>query len=61
MCGTDCSETYDAATQVTLVARASQGFVFAGWSGACSGASRTCTVTMNQPVSVGATFVRRQP
>jgi uncharacterized repeat protein (TIGR02543 family) len=61
MCGTDCSETYDAATQVTLVARASQGFVFAGWSGACSGTSRTCTVTMNQAVSVGATFVRRQP
>ena len=60
-CGPDCSETYDAGTPVTLFARASQDSVFAGWSGACSGASQTCTVTMNEAVSVRATFVRRQP
>ena len=61
MCGSDCSETYDSGTPVTLFARASQGSVFAGWSGACSGASQTCTVTMSDAVSVRAAFVRRQP
>jgi Tol biopolymer transport system component len=60
-CGADCSETYDAGTRVTLVARAAQGSVFAGWSGACAGTSRTCTVTMNDAVSVRAAFVRREP
>jgi Tol biopolymer transport system component len=60
-CGPDCSETYSASTRVTLVARASQGFVFAGWSGACSGTAQTCTVTMNQAASVRAAFVRPQP
>jgi Tol biopolymer transport system component len=58
-CGTDCSETYDAGTRVTLVARAAQGSVFAGWTGACTGAAQTCTVTMNDAVSVNAVFGRR--
>src|SRR5207302_3583197 len=33
-----------------------QGFVFAGWSGACSGTSTTCKVTVNAAEAIRATF-----
>lgn len=37
------------------------GFKFAGWSGACSGDSPTCTISPGQPTTtVGATFVTAQ-
>lgn len=58
-CGTDCAETYDAGTKVTLVARAAQGSVFAGWSGACTGTAKRCTVTMNEAAAVKAIFALR--
>jgi PKD repeat protein len=57
-CGSDCSETYAAGTLVTLSARASRGSLFTGWSGACSGVSTTCVVTMNAAKGVTATFTR---
>jgi hypothetical protein len=57
-CGTDCTETYTAGTQVTLTASMGTGAKFAGWSGACTGTSTTCLVTMDAARSVTATFSR---
>jgi hypothetical protein len=54
-CGTDCSETYAAATAVSLVATPNRLSTFAGWSGACTGVG-TCQVVMNDDTSVTATF-----
>ena len=55
-CGSDCTETYDAVTGVTLTATPEGGSTFAGWGGACTGSSTTCTLTMNASKSVTATF-----
>jgi len=43
---------------LTLTATAASGSVFVRWSGACAGPARVCNVTMNQDVSVTATFAR---
>lgn len=65
-CGSTCTATYPAATQVTLTAQPDQatGGTFGGWSGGgCTGASTTCTITMDATKTVTATFaapVRRQ-
>ncbi|MCW8965455.1 MAG: hypothetical protein OQK82_02025 [Candidatus Pacearchaeota archaeon] len=54
-CGSDCSQTYNNGTSVTLYANPSSGYQFAGWSGACSGTG-PCTVSMNSNKSVTANF-----
>lgn len=54
-CLVTCSASYSAGTLVTLTAAASEGSVFAGWSGACAGTG-VCQVTMSQARSVTATF-----
>jgi Divergent InlB B-repeat domain len=55
-CGSDCSETYDYNTSVTLKAAAASGSTFTGWSGSgCSGTG-TCMVTMDAAKSVTADF-----
>jgi uncharacterized repeat protein (TIGR02543 family) len=54
-CGSDCSETYDYNTQVTLTATPATGSVFGGWGGACTGTD-PCVVTMDQARSVTANF-----
>jgi hypothetical protein len=59
-CGASCDSTaasFDAPTLVTLTAIPASGSLFAGWSGACGGAGRTCQVAMSQAWSVTATFV----
>jgi hypothetical protein len=58
-CGSDCSEIYEFGTGVTLTATPSGGAAFAGWSGACTGSSSTCTLEMNGPKSVTATFTNK--
>ncbi len=55
-CGSDCTQSYNDGTSVTLTASPAAGSAFTGWSGACSG-SGTCTVTMSEARSVTATFV----
>jgi len=55
-CGTDCSESYDQNTSVTLTAAAFSDARFIGWSGACSGTNTTCTVVMDQNKTVTAQF-----
>ncbi len=55
-CCSDCSENYSSGTPVTLTASASEGNTFNGWSGSCTGANTTCTVSMTQARSVTATF-----
>ena len=51
--------TFSAGTAVTLTATANANSTFTGWSGACSGTSTTCQVTMNSNTSVGAAFTLR--
>ena len=55
-CGGDCNEPYDSGTVVTLVATPADGYIFSGWSGACSGTAGICTVTMSAARNVTATF-----
>lgn len=58
-CGTDCSESYNTGTVVTLSATPATGSTFAGWSGSCTGTG-TCSVTMSAAKSVTATFTTTQ-
>jgi hypothetical protein len=56
-CGSDCSETYDYNTSVTLTAAADTGSTFTDWSGyTCPGTS-TCTVLIDAAKSVTSNFV----
>ena len=57
-CGTDCSESYDKNTVVTLTATPVSGYAFSSWSGACTNTSNTCTVTMDDSKTVTANFVK---
>jgi uncharacterized repeat protein (TIGR02543 family) len=54
-CPNDCSTTVASGSTVVLAATPDPGYVFAGWSGACTGTS-TCVVSMNGDQAVTATF-----
>lgn len=56
-CSANCSVGFDNDKQVSLTATAAANYVFSGWSGACTGASNSCSVTMSQARSVKANFV----
>jgi hypothetical protein len=56
-CPSTCGAGFAGGTPVTLTATPASGWSFSGWGGACSG-SAGCTVTMNSPQSVSATFVQ---
>ena len=55
-CGTDCAYEFDDGTEVTLTAVAEPGSSFYGWSGACTGTEKTCTVVMDEDTAVTAAF-----
>lgn len=55
-----CAETATFGTSVTLTAVADAQSNFAGWAGACTGTSTTCTTSLTAIRNVSATFTRRQ-
>ncbi len=55
-CGSTCSHSFNYDTAVTLTAHPAAGYVLAGWSGACSGTSVTCHISMTAARTVTATF-----
>jgi uncharacterized repeat protein (TIGR02543 family) len=64
ICGlgqTDCTETYTSGTSVSLLATPATNYSFAGWSGACTGTSNTCEVSMNEAKNVTANFTLIPP
>jgi hypothetical protein len=60
-CGTRCSAPFTRGANVTLTATPASGSIFSGWSGACSGTNATCSVVMNTPQSLTATFFTVAP
>jgi streptogramin lyase len=62
-CSTGCTkavgsfyETGPTPSNVVLTAKPANGSTFVEWTGACSGASLTCTVSITEDKSVGAVF-----
>lgn len=57
-CGTDCAETFDDGTVVTLTQAEIGDSVFQGWGGDCAsaGTADTCMVTLDQDLDVTATY-----
>ena len=57
-CGTACNTNYTFGDTLTLTAiPASADFSFTGWSGACTGISPSCVVSIDSAKSVQANFV----
>jgi hypothetical protein len=55
-CGSACSTKYAAGTTVTLSAVPAAGTSFLGWTGACTNAAGSCTVTLNADTKAQANF-----
>jgi uncharacterized repeat protein (TIGR02543 family) len=58
LCGAICKAAYNINTSIILTAKPDAGYVFTGWTGACTGTQTTCTVTMDSNKTVGATYGR---
>ncbi len=56
-CGATCMADFDPLSMVTLTAAPGANAVFDGWTGDCSGTDPTCTVTMDNAKTVGASFL----
>jgi len=56
-CGPDCTGDYPKNTSITLTASPADSYQVT-WSGACSGTTTTCAITMDQSKTVTATFSR---
>jgi hypothetical protein len=54
-CGGSCTASANLGDVVSLIANAG-GNVFSGWGGSCSGVQTSCTLTVNDQMSVTATF-----
>jgi hypothetical protein len=57
LCPTACTANFAAGSVISLTASPSSGFLFSGWSGACSGIANPTTVTMNAAEACTATFI----
>ncbi|WP_237155056.1 InlB B-repeat-containing protein [Oryzibacter oryziterrae] len=57
-CGTACAARFVTNASVTLTATASASSKFTGWSGACSGNSKTCRIKMSAARTVTAIFAK---
>ena len=55
-CPNKCNAPFDAGTSLTLTETAGGASAFSGWSGACSGMGKTCTLTLNGDETVTAGF-----
>lgn len=56
-CPGDCAETFNQGVTLTLEATADPGSLFAAWTGCDATSAEFCTVTMNAPRAVTATFL----
>ncbi len=55
-CGSSCSAKFPVGTAVTLTATPLAGQVFVNWTGACSGTTPTCTLTITKDTTAQANF-----
>ncbi|MEE4355198.1 MAG: C13 family peptidase [Desulfococcaceae bacterium] len=58
-CGEEsCAALYEYGREVTLTAAASPGYAFTGWEGstACSGSEKTCTLKLEEDITIKANF-----
>jgi hypothetical protein len=60
-CPSACSAEFPVGTQVSLTAVPDSGWVFDGWSQACSGSALTCLVTMTNTQQLGFSFKLAPP
>lgn len=51
-----CSGAFPGGTMLTLTAAPDATSYFTGWTGACTGSARTCTVQLASDVQISATF-----
>ena len=61
VCSETCTATYTLSTRVTLTAKPTRGSAFAGWTGACTGTSTTCTVSVLGARTATARFAATAP
>lgn len=55
-CTANCNADFTRSAVVTLTATPADGQSFTGWSGACTGTTNSCELTMSQAQSATATF-----
>jgi serine protease len=55
-----CSANFSSGAAIQLVAASENGSTFIGWSGACSGGTAICSLTLSAAASVTATFALGQ-
>ena len=60
-CGAACGAVYASGTMVTLTATAASGSIFTGWQGGGCQGTDACAVTVNESLTVTATFVLMVP
>src|SRR3989344_1422405 len=51
-----CTKSYTSGTQITLTSSAGALSFFSGWSGSCTGASASCSITMDTTRAATGTF-----
>lgn len=61
MCGSDCNESYNKDTSLTLTATPDSGYIFKGWSGATCSGTGACTIKVTQPLNISALFESTTP